>query len=73
MPTIFAATIMIVTLTGFGIYGIAQGQTNLTSSSITPEQKTSICNPDNPKLNFVNTTESKLCSILRQLRIQHQQ
>jgi cell division protein FtsN len=60
ISTIFAATI--VTLTGFGNFGIAQGQGNLT---LTPEQKAAICDPNNPlsKLDFVNTTESRICGI----------
>jgi hypothetical protein len=58
--TILAATI--VTLTGFGNFGIAQGQVNSTSE-LTPEQKAAICDPSNPKLNFVNTTESRICGI----------
>jgi cell division protein FtsN len=59
---IFVATI--VTLTGFGNLGIAQGQVNSTSS-LTPQQKAAICDPNNPssKLNPVNTTESKICGI----------
>jgi hypothetical protein len=50
-------------LTGFGIFGIAQGQAN--DTSLTPEQKDAICNPNNPasKLNPVNTTESMICGI----------
>src|SRR5919198_2901659 len=60
---IFAATI--VTLTQFGSLGITQGQVNSTSSSLTPQQKAAICDPNNPssKLNPVNTTESKICGI----------
>jgi hypothetical protein len=59
--TIFAATI--VTLTGFGNFGIAQGQVNSTSE-LTPEQKAAICDPNNPKIvSFVNTTESRICGI----------
>jgi hypothetical protein len=57
----------IVTLTGFGNFGIAQGQGNLTigNLTLTPEQKAAICDPNNPlsKLDFVNTTESKICGI----------
>ena len=48
----------IVTLTEFGSFGIAQGQANLT-----PEQKAAMCDPDNPKLKFVNGTESRICGI----------
>jgi hypothetical protein len=49
--------------TGSGSFSIAQGQAN--DTSLTPEQKDAICNPNNPlsKLNPVNTTESKICGI----------
>jgi hypothetical protein len=62
--------IMITTLADFAKFGIAQGQANDTSSSsLTPEQKDEICNPDNPasRLNPVNTTESKICGIPKTL------
>ena len=69
MVIILTSTI-VVTLTGFGNFGTAQGQGNLTKGNVTignvtltPEQKAAICDPNNPKLNFVNTTESKLCGI----------
>jgi hypothetical protein len=62
LSIVLAATM--ITLTGFGISGIAQGQANTnTSSSLTPQQKAAICDPNNSKLNFVNTTESKICGI----------
>jgi hypothetical protein len=52
-----------ITLAGFGIC-IVQGQVNTnTSLLLTPQQKAAICDPNNPKLNFVNTTESKICGI----------
>ena len=61
----------IVTSTGFGGVGIAQGQGNLTNGNetLTPEQKDAICNPNNPlsRLNPVNTTESKICGIPKTL------
>jgi hypothetical protein len=61
---ILAAYILSVALTEFGNSRIAQGQANnITSSSLTPEQKATMCNPNNPKLNFVNSTESKICGI----------
>jgi hypothetical protein len=69
ITTIIAASIVsIISITGFGNSGIAQGQTsNRTPSSLslTPEQKAAIRNPNNPasKLNSVNTTESKICGI----------
>jgi hypothetical protein len=60
--TVFTATIII--LTGFLNFGIAQGQVNNTTS-LTPEQQAAICDPNNPssKLDFVNTTESRICGI----------
>ena len=62
MATILAVSVVVVVaLTQFGIFGIAQGQVNITS--LTPEQKAAICNPNNPKLKVVNTTESKICGI----------
>src|ERR671929_372823 len=79
LSTISVAIIVIaaiVTSTGFGSTGIAQGQGNLTQGSetignvtLTPEQKDAICNPNNPlsKLNPVNTTESNICGIPKTL------
>ena len=58
----------VLTLTDFGKVGVAQGQSNTTSSSslsLTPEQQAAICDPNNPssRLNPVNTTESRICGI----------
>src|ERR671926_1539102 len=67
---IILAAIMVTTLTDFAKFGVAQGQSNGTSSlSLTPEQKDAICNPNNPesKLNPVNTTESRICGIPKTL------
>ena len=61
VSTIFAATIIIVALTGFAKFGTAQGQAD--STSLTSDQKAAMCDPSNPKLNFVNTTESHICGI----------
>src|SRR5919197_4746535 len=61
ISTIFAATIVSITLTGFGSVDTAQGQVD--STSLTPEQKSAMCDPNNPKLNFVNTSESHICGI----------
>ena len=33
------------------------------AQQISPEQKAKMCNPNNPRLNFVNSTESKICGI----------
>ena len=55
-----------MTITEFGNFGVAQGQlSNSTSSSLslTPQQKATMCNPNNPKLKFVNSTGSKICGI----------
>ena len=61
---ILTATI-VVTLTGFGTFGNnnAQGQENLTE-----EQKAAMCDPSNPKLNFINGTESEICGIPKTIK-----
>ena len=60
---ILTATI-VVTLAGFGIFGNnAQGQENLTE-----EQKAAMCDPSNPKLKFVNGTESRICGIPKTIK-----
>ena len=58
-------TLTLAPLTGFANFGIgiAQGQVNSTSSSLTAQQKAAMCNLNNPKLNFVNSTESEICGI----------
>ena len=33
------------------------------AQQISPEQTSQMCNPNNPKLNFVNSTESEICGI----------
>src|SRR5919197_2182225 len=63
MVIVLAATI--VTLTEFGNFGIAQGQGNLT---LTPQQKAAMCNPSNPKLKYVNGTESRICGIPKTIK-----
>ena len=68
---IILTSAIVVTLTGFGIFGNnAQGQGNLTKGNVTignltltPQQVAAICDPNNPKLNFVNGTESRICGI----------
>jgi hypothetical protein len=63
MTIILATTAL--TLSKLGNSTIAQGQGNLNigNQTITPQQRGAICNPTNPKLNFVNTTESRICGI----------
>jgi hypothetical protein len=63
ITTIIAVSIVsIVSIPEFRNFGIAQGQVNITSS-LTPQQKAAICDPSNPKLNFINSTESEICGI----------
>jgi hypothetical protein len=62
---IIAAAIVI--LTEFGKFSVAQGQSNITSS-LTPQQKAAMCDPSNPKLNFVNSTESEICGIPKTIK-----
>src|ERR671932_2938798 len=62
----FAATIIMVSLTGFAKFGTAQGQAD--STSLTPEQKAAMCDPSNPKLNFINGTESRICGIPKTIK-----
>src|SRR5919199_5236070 len=65
MVIIILTATIVVTLTGFGIFGNnnAQGQENLTE-----EQKAAMCDPSNPKLNFINGTESRLCGIPKTIK-----
>jgi hypothetical protein len=61
ITVILAASILLVTLPEFGNSGIAQGQgNNMTSPSLTPQQKAAMCNPNDK---FVNDTESSVCGI----------
>jgi hypothetical protein len=61
---IILAASIVIALTNFGKFDIAQGQSNITSE-LTPEQKTAICDSNNPlsNLDHVNTTESKICGL----------
>jgi hypothetical protein len=57
ITTVLAASIVsLVALTESGSVSIAQGQANLTS--LTPDQKASICYPNDT---HINTTESRIC------------
>jgi hypothetical protein len=59
ITTIMAASIvLVITITEFGNFGIAYGQVNITS--LTPQQKAAICNPDDKS---INATESKICGV----------
>lgn len=62
-----ASVVLVILITEFENVGGAQGQvSNSTSSSIpslSPQRKAAMCNPNNPRLKFVNYTESKICGI----------
>ena len=47
-------------ITEFGNVGIAQGQANNATSTLTPQQRAVICSPTDK---FVNDTESAICGI----------
>src|SRR6187200_709013 len=38
------------------------------SSTISPQEKSKLCDPNNPKLRFVNTTESHICGIPKTIK-----
>ena len=50
----FATTVII---TGIETFNIGHAQL------VTPQQKAAFCTPNNTKLKFVNSTESKICGI----------
>ncbi len=52
-----AAVVTTIIITGIETFNITHAQL------LTPQQKAAFCNPNNPKLKFVNSTESKICSI----------
>ena len=56
---ILAASLAVVTLGEWRIFGMAQAQGNLTSE-LTPEQKAAVCASVG---SHVNTTESRICGI----------
>jgi hypothetical protein len=59
--TIIFASMVLVTFPEFRSSAIAQGQgSNMTSPSLTPEQKAAMCDPNDK---FVNDTESSVCGI----------
>jgi hypothetical protein len=54
---ITAAVTTTVIITGIETFNVTHAQL------LTPQQKTAFCNPNNSKLKFVNSTESKICGI----------
>jgi hypothetical protein len=39
-----------------------------TNTTVSPALKSKICDPNNPKLRFVNTTESNICGIPKTIK-----
>jgi hypothetical protein len=52
-----AAVVTTIIIIGIETFNVGHAQL------LTPQQKAQFCNPNNPKLKFVNSTESKICSI----------
>ena len=41
---------------------------SLTNKTVSPELKSEMCDPNNPKLRFVNTTESNICGVPKTIK-----
>ncbi len=52
-----AAVITTIIIIGIETFNVGHAQL------LTPQEKAQFCNPNNPKLKFVNSTESKICDI----------
>lgn len=52
-----AAVLTTIIIIGIETFNVGHAQL------LTPKQKAQFCNPNNPKLKFVNSTESKICSL----------
>ena len=78
---VVAFVIAIITLFGSGVFNITQAQTPSAPSSPAPSSpaltnktalppaiKAKICDPNNPKLAFVNTTESNICGLPKSIK-----
>lgn len=70
----FSAVVLVVvaasTVLEIGIINVSQAQVTPsptsplpTNTTVSPALKAKICDPNNPKLAFVNTTESHICGI----------
>ena len=55
--TMFITITSITMAADITTFNVSQAQ------QLTPEQKQTMCDPSNPKLNFVNSTESEICGI----------
>jgi hypothetical protein len=77
---VVAFVIAIITLFGSGVFNITQAQTpsapspspspspSPTKTALPPAIKAKICDPNNPKLAFVNTTESNICGLPKSIK-----
>jgi cytoskeletal protein RodZ len=59
------ASVMIIT----GVAGLANFYASQ-AQQFTPEQRSQMCDSNNPKLNFVNSTESEICGISESVKNQ---
>ena len=55
--------VLVIQIREFENVGSAQGQVSNSKSSVTPQRKAAMYSLNNPKLKFVNFTESKICDI----------
>jgi hypothetical protein len=55
--TLAAIAIVMITITIVESSSVSQAQ------QLSPEQKAAMCAPNNPRLKFVNSTESEICGI----------
>ena len=58
-----AAAAATITIHAVGLLNVAQGQAGGGNITLTPAQKAAMCDPNNPSLKFVNTTESHICGL----------
>ncbi len=57
ISVLIAALVTTIIITGIETFNVTHAQL------LTPKQKAAFCNPNNPKLKFVNSTELKICAI----------
>jgi hypothetical protein len=57
ISVMIAALVTAIIITGIETFNVTHAQL------LTPKQKAAFCNPNNLKLKFVNSTESKICAI----------
>ena len=67
---IVVATAAASTVLEIGIINASQAQVtpSPTNTTISPALKSKLCDPNNPKLRFVNTTESNICGLPKSIK-----